>query len=124
MADISGNIITLRDKSTALFEMMDASGNTYTNADGYLKIRIIDADNKEIDVLLTSIENSTTFLVSEPLAISTCFVYGQQVNDFNTVDKNAIFTIATSALQEVDRELQDLKNLVNTLIARIVALGG
>jgi hypothetical protein len=63
-------------------------------------------------------------LVSEPIAFNKCFVYGQEVNDFNAVDKNAIFTVATSALQEVDREVQDLKTLVNSLLARIVALGG
>jgi hypothetical protein len=34
------------------------------------------------------------------------FVFGQKVDDFVTLDKSSIFTIATAALQEVDRQLQ------------------
>ena len=33
-------------------------------------------------------------------------MYGQQVDDFVFLKKDAIWTIATSALQEVDRQLQ------------------
>ena len=34
------------------------------------------------------------------------FIYGQEVDDFVFLKKEAIFTVATSALQEVDRQLQ------------------
>ena len=34
------------------------------------------------------------------------FVYGQEVNDFHNLNKDAIWTVATAALQEVDRQLQ------------------
>ena len=33
-------------------------------------------------------------------------IYGEIVDDFHFLDKNAIFTVATAALQEVDRQLQ------------------
>ena len=33
-------------------------------------------------------------------------MYGQEVNDFVFLKKDAIWTVATSALQEVDRQLQ------------------
>jgi hypothetical protein len=49
-------------------------------------------------------------------------VYGQQVQDFVMLQKEAIFTIATSALQEVDRQLQAEKDKVASLEARISAL--
>ena len=42
-------------------------------------------------------------------------LYGQKVSDFHNLDKNAIFTIATAALQEVDRQLQQEKEKVKTL---------
>lgn len=42
-------------------------------------------------------------------------LYGQKVSDFHNLDKNAIFTIATAALQEVDRQLQQEKEKVRTL---------
>jgi len=43
------------------------------------------------------------------------FVYGQEVDEFVYLKKDAIFTVAVSALQEVDRK-------VETLEARILAL--
>jgi len=64
------------------------------------------------------------------------FVYGQEVNDFNLLKKESIFTVATAALQEVDRQLQaekvktatletktaTLETTVADLVARITAL--
>jgi hypothetical protein len=50
------------------------------------------------------------------------FVYGQQVDDFVFLKKEAIWTIATAALQEVDRQLQAEKAKVADLLARVTAL--
>jgi len=50
------------------------------------------------------------------------FVYGQIVSDFNHLDKDAIFTVAVSALQEVDRQVQLYKNKVSTLEGRMSIL--
>lgn len=49
-------------------------------------------------------------------------VYGEYVDDFHNLDKNAIFTIATAALQEVDRQLQAEKEKVKSLEERLAAL--
>jgi len=49
-------------------------------------------------------------------------VYGQVVNDFLSIDKNYIWTVATSALQEVDRQLQAERARNDALEARLVAL--
>ena len=57
------------------------------------------------------------------------FVMGQEVDNFNILKKEYIFTIATAALQEVDRQLQAEKTKVVTLetqvadlLARVTAL--
>ena len=57
------------------------------------------------------------------------FGYGEVVDDFLSIDKNYIWTIATSALQEVDRQLQaerarndELQVRLQALEARIEAL--
>jgi hypothetical protein len=57
------------------------------------------------------------------------FVMGQEVDNFNILKKEYIFTIATAALQEVDRQLQVEKEKVSTLetqvadlLARVTAL--
>jgi hypothetical protein len=49
-------------------------------------------------------------------------VYGEEVNDFHFLNKNAIWTVATAALQEVDRQLQAEKARNDALEARILAL--
>ena len=49
-------------------------------------------------------------------------VYGEYVDDFHLLDKSAIFTIATAAVQELDRQLQAQKEMVSSLEARIIAL--
>ena len=50
------------------------------------------------------------------------FVYGQEVNDFVFLKKDAIWTVATSALQEVDRQQQADKVRIADLESRIEAL--
>ena len=37
------------------------------------------------------------------------WVQGEKVADFHTLNKDAIWTVATSALQEVDRQLRNLR---------------
>ena len=43
------------------------------------------------------------------------FLYGKEVDDFLTIDKNKIFAVAYAALQEVDRIQQTLQEKVATL---------
>jgi hypothetical protein len=38
--------------------------------------------------------------------IGNTILVGKEVDDFHGIDKDAIFTVATAALQEVDRQLQ------------------
>jgi hypothetical protein len=64
------------------------------------------------------------------------FVYGQEVNNFHTLNKDAIWTVATAALQEVDRQLQaekakvvnlettlsSMSSMMTSMLARLEAL--
>ena len=50
------------------------------------------------------------------------FVYGQEIDDFTFLKKDAIWTVATAALQEVDRQLQIEKTRNDALEARLSAL--
>lgn len=47
------------------------------------------------------------------------FIYGQEINDFHNLEKNAIFTVATAALQEVDRQQQADKVRIAELEATV-----
>ena len=59
----------------------------------------------------------------------TLFVYGQEVNDFHIMNKDVIWTVATAALQEVDRQLQAekqktalMQTALDALLERVIAL--
>ena len=50
------------------------------------------------------------------------FIFGQEVDNFNGIKKDYIFTIATAALQQVDRELQAEKIKTETLNIKVSSL--
>jgi len=81
--------------------------------------------HKEVEVI--SVTDDTTFTgTAEDFDIEKVgdrvIVYGEYVDDFHNLDKNAIFTVATAALQEVDRQLQAEKEKVKSLEERLAAL--
>jgi hypothetical protein len=83
--------------------------------------------NKEVEVMVIS-HTPTSLTLQEPLeqedisVENQVFVYGQIVSDFHHLNKDAIFTVAVSALQEVDRQQQLHKNKISTLEARMALL--
>ena len=116
VATVVGNTIQLQNVSTNVIQYSDGSGTTYYDANGNLPIRIIDSNDNDIIVFISSIVDDNTFEITETLTdISGCFVYGQQVPNFMNIDKNAIYTIAVSALQEVDAELQQANQTIQSM---------
>ena len=73
--------------------------------------------DKDLSEWIGSIDESGNVVAGNQL-----FVYGQQVDDFVLLNKDAIWTIATAALQEVDRQLQAEKEKVKSLEERLAAL--
>jgi hypothetical protein len=91
------------------------------------KIRAISKNGSELIFTVSLINNEKTFIVDEykddNYSIDdTIFIYGQEIEDFNNLDKNAIFTITTAALKQVDKELQDTKTIVQDQKTRIEQL--
>jgi hypothetical protein len=72
-------------------------------------IKIYDSNNNEYVVTIEKIINEKEFQISNSFDSSHVFVYGQKIEDFRVLDKDTIFTITTSALKEVDKELQVTK---------------
>ncbi len=50
------------------------------------------------------------------------FVYGIQVDDFHTINKDTIWTVTLSATQEMDSQLQEARRTIRTLEERISAI--
>jgi hypothetical protein len=75
-------------------------------------IRIYDNTNNYIDVKVINVVDPNSFEIEfNPLLLTqtTVFVYGKFVDDFHVLNKDAIWTVSTAALQQVDRELQNAK---------------
>jgi hypothetical protein len=73
------------------------------------KIKCYDKNNKEIFVVVEEIINVLTFRIKELDNIYTdasIFVYGSEVEDFHTLDKNYIFTLNVCATQELNRRIE------------------
>ena len=89
----------------------------YTNNDGkekHVTLKdIIDEHSFTVNESLSEIEPVQDDITGETKLVT--FVYGIKINNFKNLDKHAIFTMATAALQEVDRELQSTKERLNTV---------
>jgi hypothetical protein len=97
--DACGNVCVDTNRNAS----SDASGNKH------FKIRLYDKDNNEMDVMTVNIVDTKNVLIDitdKNISQGTYFLYGQEVDNFHSLDKMAIFTVATAALQEVDRKQQ------------------
>tara|TARA_Y100000996_G_C22549361_1_gene653143 strand:- start:53 stop:1792 length:1740 start_codon:yes stop_codon:yes gene_type:complete len=95
------------------------------NVGAILEIRAPKLSQMEVEVI--SVIDDTTFtILAEEFDIDKVgdrvIVYGERVDDFHNLNKNAIWTVATAALQEVDRQLQAEKEKVKSLEERLAAL--
>jgi hypothetical protein len=119
----SSNVITFSNFNTS---------NLETNA----TIQVMSKDDEEKRVTIAEVIDEHTIRVNEDLSDwigavdetgnlvngNQLFIYGEQIDDFMFVKKDAIWTVATSALQEVDRQLQDTKAQLASVLARLDAL--
>jgi hypothetical protein len=133
LANVSqSNVITFTNFNTS---------NLESNATTLIRTKGIDGEDH--DIHLAEVIDAHSIRVEEDLtewtgsvdetgnvvAGNQLFVYGQEVDDFVFLKKEAIWTVATAALQEVDRQLQAEKAKVATLdtqltsvLARLAAL--
>ncbi len=118
-------LVNVSDSNVITFTNFDTS-NLESNA---MVLKVYDVDDKEHLVNIAEVIDGHSVRVDEDLmewtgsvdesgnvvAGNQLFVYGQQVDDFVFLQKDAIWTVATSALQEVDRQLQAEKVKVAAL---------
>jgi hypothetical protein len=107
--DIQANSITIKDFDTSTLNQTDSI--IYIDQDDQrqtLKIKsIINSTQLEIEEDLEKVvETFKTSKMEEYTFTGEIFIWGQKVQDFHHLKKSAIFTVATAALQEVDRQLQ------------------
>jgi hypothetical protein len=80
-----------------------------------LRFEALNLSNKKIyKIKIHEVVDNLTYTTEDEIEEGEYFVFGQIVNNFKNIDKDAIFTVAVAALQEVDRQLQDTKTELET----------
>jgi hypothetical protein len=114
-ATVNGNILTLNSFSTSKLEV-DLSGNLFKS------LRLYDTSNNEINTTIVSIIDDKKIEISELLDVDTIFVYGQEVDNYRDINYNALFTLTTSAVKEIDTIVQSQQQTTQTQQSQIQEL--
>jgi hypothetical protein len=88
---------------TEILTNLDKTDNATKN------LKLYGMNNKLYIVTIKEFVSDTCISIEEDLDETEVVVYGQEVKDFHSLNKDSIFTVTTAALQEVDRQLQQEK---------------
>ena len=98
----------------------------HNNKEIFVSYKIVDTLKISIDTSnLSDDEKPINGLIEDDDAndlTHNVFVYGTEINDFHTLNKNAIWTVASAALQEVDRIQQADAVKIQTLEDKVSIL--
>ena len=135
--DVSNILLVTSPIDLSWNPLHDACGNVFIDADGnacsdefgnkQFKIQLCKQSNYKdhMEINIKNIIDSKNFLIDISgikFEKDEYFLYGQEVDDFHFLDKTAIYTIATAALQDVDRIQQQQVALQQTDAAKIATL--
>ena len=78
------------------------------------KLKFKDFSDNVIYNTIDQIIDSKTFTLIEPIdsSIDYLFLYGQEVNDYLSINYDSIFTVTTTAVKQIDIELQEAKQTI------------
>ncbi len=108
VADYNSNVITLPFQPTKVVIKVDD------------KIKCYDKDNKEIIVEVIEVIDDLTFRIKDiEYSDTKIFVYGYNVDDFHTLNKDYIFTLNVCATQELHRRIEAQSLLIKSQDDRI-----
>ena len=115
--DVSGNVINYKMSC----DLIDVSGKDYKF---FLTNSTDDEKNTELNIVGNS-DNTFTFTDK----YNHVFCYGEEVDDFRALDKNKIFALHHSGIQEIDKQqladkarITELETQVSDLTTRLQAL--
>jgi len=108
----------IKNKNTITLINVLTSNFKFDNIQEPLYIKLL-INNKDIIVTLKEVIDNNTFMIDEDIIEeildnkeNKIFVYGQKVYDFHVLEKNAIFTVTTSAVKQLDIELNMSKKII------------
>ena len=110
LAQVTGDLFVLASGSTALLvvdEVVQIMNPTSYNLDDVKVIEIID---------------NTSFRIDKEIEETEMKVVGTIVDDFHTIDKNQLYMLTSTAVKEIDSQLQAEKVKVSTLEAQLASV--
>jgi hypothetical protein len=124
--DISLNYLLLKTDTSVKFD----TANPYNSTVYKFKVYCGEKWAKEQDIYIRSdynvIDDKYTYVIGMKKDVydivitePTLFIYGQYVYDLHILDHDTIYTVATAALQEVDRQQQADKVRIAELEAKV-----
>ena len=122
LIDASSCVLTIAaEHELVVNDIISCSDANNNKIDDISVIEIIDSNTIKINKVLT--EEETTFKDETGYnETDIIFVYGKKVDDFHSLNKDSIWTVATAALQEVDRQQQADKARIATLETQVATL--
>ena len=115
-------------RSYKFVEQTKTTGAFDKNSDGkYHPLIFYSNDLKTMRADVVRVIDDSSFVVDEKIDLNKyeddeLLLYGQKPDDFYRLNKDAIFTLASAALQEVDRQLQAEKTKTTALETKTTAL--
>lgn len=118
------------NNNTNIYNIVSINNIILEKQQDLTKILLYDDENNRIETILKEQINANTISIETKETLSSkVFMYGEEIYDFNILDKNAIYTTAIGALQELDRkeqinkdEIQLLKSNYEDIITRLTVL--
>ena len=111
---------TISNMDTLIFDTTGLSSNTKLFLTSFSDDEI--RQKTEHTVTILEIIDTNSLKIDKNITGVEAFVYGTVVDDFCVLNKSVIWTVATAALQEVDRQLQGEKAKVSNLEAQLASV--
>jgi hypothetical protein len=124
------NVYSFVSSSGTLFENSTILTFNYNLSSVFVSspIKFYDNTNKEYLGKIVNVESTSFKIQTESIDVSklqsTYFIYGTEVNDYLTIDKDAIFTINVNATKQLINQVHTLQEKVDTYESRISTLEG
>jgi len=103
------------DSKTQNISFENSFGFSFMN-----RIQIKDENDKKyscivIDVEESAVIHSTEFIENPPAIKDRIFIYGTYIEDFMSLNKEVIFSVAIGAIQELEKKVSDLTKRIEAL---------
>ena len=116
LTDASGN----NTYKLTIPDLEDASGNTGETTKYRFYVSNDPSGNEECEKEITSLENEPKSFIFED-QWQNVFLYGKEIDDFHTLDKQKLFALNFSASQEIDRIQQAEKTKLEEQTSKLLA---